>query len=260
MGRSPAGILYCRSLFVQTGAQPFVLYPDIRVTFHLGDAGRWRQTGTSHEFAEPLRGLHTRPVGGEFRGPGRFLSVSLVPWAAYSILGVPMHQLVDSVVELRDVARGLLAGLRGQRDLRKVAAFLGDRITHGHACAGEVIDAWNELSRVAGRISVGALAKQVGLGQRWLEARFREQIGLSPKVAAKLFRVRNARGLLAAGNPVARTAAECGYYDQAHLCREFKAVTGQTPTQFTSMTSDSYKTTPAGVAHPERGVREGGKQ
>jgi transcriptional regulator GlxA family with amidase domain len=113
---------------------------------------------------------------------------------------------------------------------------------------------------VAGRISVGALAKQVGLGQRWLEARFHEQIGLSPKVAAKLFRVRNARGLLAAGNPVARTAAECGYYDQAHLCREFKAVTGQTPTQFTSMTSDSYKTAPVGVDHAERGVREGGKQ
>jgi transcriptional regulator GlxA family with amidase domain len=171
-----------------------------------------------------------------------------------------MHQLVDSVVELRDVARGLLAGLRGQRDLRKIAAYLADRITHGHGCAGEVIDAWNELSRAAGRISVGALAEHVGIGQRWLEARFREQIGLSPKVAAKLFRVRHARRLLAAGNPVARTAAECGYYDQAHLCREFKSVTGRTPTEFTATTAGSYKTMPVGVDHSGSGVREGGKQ
>src|SRR5262245_38129673 len=100
---SPAGILYCRSMFVRTATEPFLMYPDTRVTFQLGMAGHWRQADEVQEFAEPLRGLHTRPVGGVFRGPGRFLSVSLVPWAAYSIFGVPMYQLVDAVVELRDV-------------------------------------------------------------------------------------------------------------------------------------------------------------
>ncbi|MCX5363442.1 hypothetical protein OG864_32650 [Streptomyces sp. NBC_00124] len=45
--------------------------------------------------------------------------------------------------------------------------------------------------------------------------------------------MQRARRLPAAGRGQAETAAVCGYYDQAHLSGEFKAMTGCTPREFT---------------------------
>lgn len=63
-----------------------------------------------------------------------------------------------------------------------------------------------------------------------LWSRFRSQIGLTPKRAARLVRFDHAAHLLAAGNAAAQVAAASGYVDQAHLHREVKAFTGVTPT------------------------------
>ena len=92
--------------------------------------------------------------------------------------------------------------------------------------------AWSLLARSHGAIPVPRLAEEVGWGVRQLENRFREQIGLGPKAAARVLRLQRARRLLAAGRGPAETAALCGYYDQAHLSGEFKAMTGCTPREF----------------------------
>jgi AraC-like DNA-binding protein len=81
---------------------------------------------------------------------------------------------------------------------------------------------------------VRLLAEEVGWSVRHLENRFREQIGLGPKAAARVLRLQRALRLLAAGHGQADTAAACGYYDQAHLSGEFKAMTGCTPREFTT--------------------------
>jgi transcriptional regulator GlxA family with amidase domain len=65
-------------------------------------------------------------------------------------------------------------------------------------------------------------------------ARFREQIGPSPKTAARLVRFQRAVALLGCddGQRFAEIAQECGYYDQAHLNREFRELAGATPGAF----------------------------
>jgi AraC-like DNA-binding protein len=51
-------------------------------------------------------------------------------------------------------------------------------------------------------------------------------------------RVRRARTLLLAGCPIAQAAAEAGFYDQAHLTRHFKRITGISPGRYrTGLTS-----------------------
>jgi AraC-like DNA-binding protein len=68
--------------------------------------------------------------------------------------------------------------------------------------------------------------------------RFRTEIGLAPKEAARVVRFDRARRLLqrrvaAAGPPeLAALAAACGYYDQAHLAREFRALAGCPPSRW----------------------------
>lgn len=97
-----------------------------------------------------------------------------------------------------------------------------------------MVRAWGHLQRTWGAIPVPRLADEVGWSVRQLENRFREQIGLGPKAAARVLRLQRARRLLAAGRSQAETAAACGYYDQAHLSGEFRAMTGCTPREFTA--------------------------
>jgi transcriptional regulator GlxA family with amidase domain len=60
--------------------------------------------------------------------------------------------------------------------------------------------------------------------------RFRSQLGITPKRAARLVRFDHAAHLLAAGHAAAGVAVESGYVDQSHLHREIKEFAGLTPT------------------------------
>jgi AraC-like DNA-binding protein len=72
----------------------------------------------------------------------------------------------------------------------------------------ELEAAWRRLEDSAGRLRIGELQADTGWSRRRLADRFRQQLGLTPKALA------------------------CGYYDQAHLNREFRALAGCTPTDY----------------------------
>jgi transcriptional regulator GlxA family with amidase domain len=83
----------------------------------------------------------------------------------------------------------------------------------------------------------------VGWSHRHLIARFRQQIGLSPKTAARLVRFDGVwRRLDQRRRPSwAQIAGEAGYADQAHLVRDFREFTGTTPTDFVARTRPSWR-------------------
>jgi AraC-like DNA-binding protein len=89
-----------------------------------------------------------------------------------------------------------------------------------------------------GQLSTAGLADQVGWSSRHLGNRFTAEIGLTPKVAARVVRFDRARRRLGerAGSGLASSladlAADCGYFDQAHLAREFRDLAGCSPTQW----------------------------
>ena len=80
-----------------------------------------------------------------------------------------------------------------------------------------------------GRVRVDGLADEVGWSRKRLWSRFRSQLGITPKRAARLVRFDHAAHLLAAGHAAAGVAAESGYVDQSHLHREVRAFAGLTP-------------------------------
>jgi methylphosphotriester-DNA--protein-cysteine methyltransferase len=62
-------------------------------------------------------------------------------------------------------------------------------------------------------------------------ARFHDQVGLTPKAAARVIRFGRATHRLRAGATIAQVVAECGFYDQAHMNREFRTLGDTTPGQ-----------------------------
>jgi len=79
---------------------------------------------------------------------------------------------------------------------------------------------------------VRTLAGQVNLSVSQLERSFTRHVGIGPKLLARQTRVSAlaSEAMTSAAPGWARLADKYGYADQAHLARDFRALTGLTPT------------------------------
>jgi AraC-like DNA-binding protein len=206
-----------------------------------------RQPGASYDTL--LGGLHTTPVlitnGGRQSG----IQLALTPLGARALLGMPAGELANWDEDATRVIGGFAAELQERvraqptwpERFAVLDQLLGRRVDalgagHSGAVRPEVAYAWRRLRDSRGAVSVAELATETGWSARYLNSVFRTEIGLAPKAAARVFRFDHAR------HRIARTAAtdlkladlavECGYYDQAHLAREFRILAGCPPTQW----------------------------
>ncbi len=85
--------------------------------------------------------------------------------------------------------------------------------------------------RSGGRVRVGSVAEKIGWSRRHFASTFERTYGVTPKVAARLFRFENAARMLTLGTPPAEVATISGYFDQAHMHRDFELFRGCTPGQ-----------------------------
>jgi AraC-like DNA-binding protein len=210
-------------------------------------------------FAEPIELL--RPPGGG-QQPGRFTAlvtglhdspalvgqasrvhlvhVYFTPLGARAILGVSNPELLSRVIELSDlwgrrgaelVERLWSSASWGARFAQLDEAF--SRALQPHAVCAPSVWAWGQLARSSGRTPITALARDVGWSRPHFTDRFRTAFGLGPKTAARIFRFEHAcRALKADPRRVADVAYLCGYYDQAHMTREWQALAGSSPRQW----------------------------
>jgi transcriptional regulator GlxA family with amidase domain len=78
------------------------------------------------------------------------------------------------------------------------------------------------------------LARGLGTTARTLERRVRHATGLSPRALRAVLRFRRVFRRLdrSPAGSWARVAVESGYYDQAHMIREFRRFAGASPGRF----------------------------
>ena len=166
------------------------------------------------------------------------MQVRLSPVVAHAVLGVWPSEPGHAVVALdelwgRDASRireRLRAVSSWQERFALVDALLARRFSTGPLVDPEVAWVWERIAGSRGRVRVEELAGEIGWSRKRLWSRFRAQIGLPPKQAARLVRFDHAAHRLGAGDGAARVAADGGYVDQSHLHRDVLAFSGVTPT------------------------------
>jgi len=83
-----------------------------------------------------------------------------------------------------------------------------------------------------GRVRILDLASHAGLGLRQFERRFADDIGISPKLYARIVRFEAAIRKRTVSSCVNWTtiAHELGYHDQMHMIHDFQLLSGESPT------------------------------
>lgn len=169
------------------------------------------------------------------------VAIELTPLGSRALLARPASELWDLSVELSDVlgsaGRELWERLQGPASWDERFATCDEVLSRQRveAVSDRSLDhCWRALVASGGTVTVSALASATGWSRQYLSRRFRQEFGLQPKLAARIIRFERARRLLDSiprRLTLSQVALDCGYYDQAHLNRDFSRFAGCTPTQ-----------------------------
>ncbi|WP_306839301.1 AraC family transcriptional regulator [Catenuloplanes nepalensis] len=228
------------SVEILTGTGPvpvLTLLPDVSASLIFGALGdgdgilvaTGPRSRAQFHFAKPLRyGVRVR----------------IRPGHAREVLGVPVADLTD-----RMVPAAALWGATGRPHAEHLAALVAGEppalpgadalsLFPGRSVAlpsplpmaGRAVWLSAALAELGAGAPMRAAAARIGVGERRLRTVFAQEIGVSPKHAARILRLRR---VLAAQGTVehgwARVAGEHGFFDQAHLIGDFRALMGVSP-------------------------------
>lgn len=164
--------------------------------------------------------------------------VRLTPLGASRLLGVPMADVTNKVIDFEAVVgratQGLFEVLRNcaspAERFARIESFLFWRFKQSET--PPAIDyAWRKIVESDGASRILDLAQDIGWSRKHLREQFLQHIGMTPKTAARLVRFNAAIQRIGFQNRVewAQVAQFCGYSDQAHFARDFRDFAGDTP-------------------------------
>lgn len=204
------------------------ILPDgaFELTFNLGDP-------VAGQPMSQLVGETRRAVTMEPTGRVDFVGVRLRHGSAAAAIGVPLREVRDRMIDVRDVnprldLRDRLADLRSDEARAQLiletmrglpAEPLATRVAHA-------------IVRRGGRLSISRLAVHYGVTVRTLSRAFDRALGLTPKTLARVTRLNRAASLLREGGAAADVAVDAGFYDQSHLVNEFRSLAGLSPARW----------------------------
>jgi AraC-like DNA-binding protein len=178
---------------------------------------------------------------------GRFdvFTVHFQPAGFHLLFGLPMTELADRAEDARAVLGPTVVDL-GQK-LAEARSF-ADRIevatdfllaqTTRRDRADAVGDVAKRLLRRRGAPRIGEAAASAGLSARQFDRRFRQQVGITPKLYCRIIRFQAALAAKLTGDETwTAVAHELGYHDQMHMVRDFREFSGEAPAQYAARLS-----------------------
>lgn len=179
-----------------------------------------------------VAGVTSTPALVETNGSQAGVQINLTPLGTYQLFGPGVADLAGRAVHLRDVlgrpGDELVERLRDSRGWDERFELLDRVFLKSLSLNGPPSEAiawaWRQIECNPGGVSIRALADTIGWSHKHLISRFRAEVGVAPRLASRIVRFDKAVKLVENGDRPdwAGIAFDCGYYDQAHMAREFR--------------------------------------
>ncbi len=230
-----APYIECFWILEGAGGAAETIFPDGRmeIVVHLGEPfRRFHDNGEAERQARSfLVGQMNRYLRVQPPPSAAVFGIRFRPGGSQAVLGFPQQEAADRLVALdliaKDLEPELLAAPNTPGRIAAAGRWLLRRAGRLDPLAQAAVAG---ITKAGGLAPIRALAANLGWSERHLERRFRAAVGMGPKMFARILRFQRALRLLEQpGGSGAARAAECGYYDQAHLIRDFQQFAGQTP-------------------------------
>lgn len=176
-----------------------------------------------------------------YLGEVRFIGIRFKPGGITAFTRVPVNEFTDSQVELfstesvfdESFSEDILWKSSTKDIISSVDNYLLSRLPKLFLLDERIDYAVSLIKQGKGNTPIPFIAEQACLSKRQFERRFLAGIGISPKVFSRIVKFGNTRRLLKSGanRSLFDLAVDCGYYDHAHLIKEFKRLSGSLPSE-----------------------------
>jgi len=190
--------------------------------------------------AAVIVGFQNKTIPILLHGTVQVVAARLFAWGAFALLQNHVNSLTNAVTALGADWTSLIGVLKSHVALGRyeqaataLEEFLIQRALLQTYDLKLIQTAAKLLQHTKGEYRIAELADYCQMSVRQLERGFQQVIGTTPKTFARTLRFQEAqrRLMLDPEIELTRLAYQCGYFDQAHFIKDFKAFAGKTPTE-----------------------------
>ncbi len=222
-----------------------VLAEGVELIFNLGSAfemttdnSSWKRIGTVS-----ISGPLTKPMKMKADSQIDICGVCFRPGGAYAFFPYPAHEMTNGLSDAQEIWGTKGAGLverfynscnSPQDRIEYLEGYFLKKLSDNSRQDERVLHAIKTIESQKGLINIDRVAKKAGISSRHLERKFKERVGLSPKQLSRSLRFKHfvSSKMQNPEESWLDTALDCGYYDQAHMIRDFKYYTGLCPSAY----------------------------
>lgn len=166
----------------------------------------------------------------------RNIGVYFQPTALKSIFGIDANELTNQHIDINELIKTnitdqLLNTNTAEQRIKLLSSYLIQQAEQRKAENEKVNFATSQLQI---GVSLPTIQKELNLSERSLERYFKQHIGISPKLYARINRFQSALENIRQTqvNKLTNIAYQNDYFDQSHFIREFKEFAGTSPKHF----------------------------
>jgi AraC-like DNA-binding protein len=180
--------------------------------------------------------------GHSLNGSGRVIGIRFRPGGLRPFLDAPVSALTDQRVPAKiltaiedDATETLVLKVSNHvAMIQSVGSLLSPRLPRPDPVVDLVCSIVSRARQENGPQQVEVLASEAGISLRTMQRLFQEYVGVAPKWVIRRYRLQEAAWRIAHGShqSLSDLAAALGYFDQAHLAREFTRMFGCSPSEY----------------------------